>query len=86
MAHVGGVALWTMESYGLQRATPDRFRGRVLALDYALASGLMAASMLATGRVVELVDARVVMAVQATVPGACACAWMLATRRFWQPS
>lgn len=86
LAHTGGFALWTMESYGLQRAAPDRLRGRVLALDFTVASALMTVSMLATGRLVESVDARVIMAAEAVLLVACAGAWTMATRRFWRPA
>ncbi len=38
LAHVGGGAQWASSTYGLQVATPDRLRGRVLAFDYGLAT------------------------------------------------
>jgi len=37
-AHLGGGAQWSLSTYGLQRETPDHFRGRVLSLDYGLAT------------------------------------------------
>lgn len=86
IAHIGGFALWTMESYGLQRTTPDQLRGRVFALDFTLASALMALSMLATGRLVESVDARVLMVAESVILIACAGAWTVVTRRFWRPA
>jgi predicted MFS family arabinose efflux permease len=38
VAHLGGGAQWAMSTYGLQVATPDSLRGRVLSLDYGLAT------------------------------------------------
>src|SRR4051812_16346680 len=38
LAHLGGGAQWSLSTYGLQRETPDQFRGRVLSLDYGLAT------------------------------------------------
>ena len=36
VAHLGGGVQWMLSSYGLQRATPDAVRGRVLSIDFAL--------------------------------------------------
>jgi MFS family permease len=46
IAHLGGGAQWTMSSYGLQRLTPDQLRGRVMSIDYALATFTIGASAL----------------------------------------
>lgn len=35
IAHMGGGVQWMLSSYGLQRATPDRVRGRVMSFDFA---------------------------------------------------
>jgi hypothetical protein len=43
VGHVGGGAQWT-SSFGLQRATPDRIRGRVLAVDFGLALAISSVS------------------------------------------
>lgn len=86
LAHTGGFALWAMGSYALQRAAPDWLRGRVFAIDFTLASALMAVSMLATGRLVELVDARALMAAESVALIGCAGAWTLMTRNFWRPA
>ena len=45
LGHLGGGAQWTLSSYGLQRASPDRIRGRVLSVDFGLA---LASASLAT--------------------------------------
>jgi MFS family permease len=48
-AHLGGGAQWTISTYGLQRETPDRFRGRVMSLDYGLATLAIGGSAIAAG-------------------------------------
>lgn len=49
LAHLGGGAQWSFSTYGLQRETPDQFRGRVLSLDYGLATLSIGASSIAAG-------------------------------------
>jgi predicted MFS family arabinose efflux permease len=49
LAHLGGGAQWSFSTYGLQRETPDRFRGRVLSLDYGLATLSIGASSIVAG-------------------------------------
>ena len=43
-AHMGGGVEWFLSSYGLQRATPDAIRGRVLSIDFALVTATTATS------------------------------------------
>lgn len=49
LAHLGGGAQWSMSTYALQRETPDRFRGRVMSLDYGLATLAIGGSAIAAG-------------------------------------
>jgi len=49
LAHLGGGAQWSFSTYGLQRETPDQFRGRVLSLDYGLATLAIGASAITAG-------------------------------------
>lgn len=49
LAHLGGGAQWTLSTYGLQCETPDQFRGRVLSLDYGLATLAIGVSAVAAG-------------------------------------
>ncbi|HEY0478411.1 MAG TPA: MFS transporter [Kofleriaceae bacterium] len=65
LAHLGGGAQWSLSTYGLQRETPDHFRGRVMSLDYGLATLWIGASSIAAGL---LADAR----------GEVAATWWLA--------
>jgi MFS family permease len=49
LAHLGGGAQWSLSTYGLQRETPDQFRGRVMSLDYGLATLAIGGSAIAAG-------------------------------------
>jgi MFS family permease len=49
LAHLGGGAQWSLSTYGLQRETSDQFRGRVMSLDYGIATLLMGGSAIAAG-------------------------------------
>jgi MFS family permease len=49
IAHLGGGAQWSLSTYGLQRETPDHVRGRVMALDYGLATLAIGASAIVAG-------------------------------------
>lgn len=49
LAHLGGGAQWALSTYGLQSATPDRLRGRILSLDYGLATLAIGLSAIAAG-------------------------------------
>lgn len=49
IGHLGGGAQWTLSSYGLQRAAPDRVRGRVLSVDFGLALAVASLSTLVAG-------------------------------------
>jgi MFS family permease len=49
VGHVGSGAQWTLSSFGLQRTTPDRVRGRVFAVDFGLALAISSVSTLTAG-------------------------------------
>ena len=49
IGHLGGGAQWTLSSYGLQRSTPDRIRGRVFSVDFGLALTVSSISTLVAG-------------------------------------
>jgi hypothetical protein len=53
LAHLGGGAQWSISTYGLQHETPDQFRGRVLSLDYGLATLAIGASSIAAGMLAD---------------------------------
>lgn len=49
IAHLGGGAQWSISTYGLQVTTPDRLRGRVMSLDYGLATLAIGISSVVAG-------------------------------------
>jgi MFS family permease len=53
LAHLGGGAQWSLSTYGLQMATPDHLRGRVLALDYGLATLAIGVSSIVAGMLAD---------------------------------
>jgi MFS family permease len=55
LAHLGGGAQWVLSTYGLQMSTPDGMRGRVLAIDFGLATLTVGVSSLAAGAAAETV-------------------------------
>jgi MFS family permease len=53
VAHIGGGSMWTLSTYGLQRLTPDRIRGRVFAFDYGFVTLTIAGSVVLAGVAAE---------------------------------
>lgn len=56
IAHMGGGAQWSVSTYGLQRVTPDRLRGRVMSLDYGLATLAIGVSSIVAGAIADAAD------------------------------
>jgi hypothetical protein len=84
LAHAGGGAQWVLSTYGLQVTTPDAVRGRVLSLDFGLATLAIGVSSVAAGSTAGLVG------LQATSWGMVALAlgfgsaWLWWTRELWR--
>ena len=55
IGHLGGGAQWTLSSFGLQRTTPDRVRGRVFAVDFGLALAVSSISTLVAGSLAAII-------------------------------
>jgi len=55
-AHMGGGAQWAVSTYGLQTVTPDRLRGRVMSLDYGLATLGIGTSSIVAGVIADTFD------------------------------
>jgi MFS family permease len=49
LAHLGGGAQWSLSTYGLQHETPDHLRGRIMALDYGIATLFIGLSSIVAG-------------------------------------
>lgn len=83
LAHAGGGNQWVSSTTGLQLTTPDVVRGRVMSLDFGLATLAMGLSALLAGGLAELVGltyAAWIMASFAMVYGVWWLAW---TRDLW---
>ena len=75
LAHLGGGAVWTLSTYGLQLLVPDRIRGRVFSLDFLLVTLTIAISNLLGGWAADEIDPRVVMGILAGVSLTYAAVW-----------
>jgi MFS family permease len=75
-AHLGGGAQWSLSTYGLQRETPDHFRGRVLSLDYGLATLWIGASSVAAGLLADAWGAAATTWWLAAVGGGYGVIWL----------
>ena len=76
LAHLGAGAQWSVSTYGLQRDTPDRFRGRILAIDYGLATLAIGASAIAAGLLADALGEAPATWWLTVVGGAYAVAWL----------
>jgi MFS family permease len=84
LAHLGGGAQWSLSTYGLQRETPDHLRGRVMAIDYGLATLFIGLSSIVAGVLADRFgEARATwwLAGVGSVYGAAWLGWSLAAVR-----
>ena len=79
-AHLGGGAQWTLSTYGLQRITPDRIRGRIFAFDYALVTLSLGLSSLLAGWLADTVGPRPAVIGLGGVALAWGTTWWVLTR------
>jgi MFS family permease len=75
-SHLGGGAQWSLSTYGLQRETPDHLRGRVLSLDYGLATLWIGASSIAAGLLADAWGAAPATWLLAAVGGGYGVIWL----------
>jgi predicted MFS family arabinose efflux permease len=84
VAHLGGGAQWVLSSYGLQRLVPDRIRGRIFAVDFALISFTLGVSAVVSTLVAQTWGARVAVVMVGGLALAWAGMWWLLTRKVRQ--
>ncbi len=84
LAHVGGGAQWTLSTYGLQLTTPDEMRGRVMGIDFGLATLAIGISALLAGGTTELVGLERASWGMAAVALLYGISWLYWTRHLWQ--
>ena len=78
-AHIGGGAIWTMASYGLQISTEDHIRGRVIAGDMGFAMLVTGLSTIGTGILGEIFPIRIAIAIVAAISMLCSLSYLLGT-------
>jgi predicted MFS family arabinose efflux permease len=84
LAHLGGGAQWVLSTYGLQVSTPDGLRGRVLALDFGMATLCMGVSSLAAGAAADGVGLAAASWTLAGVSLLYGTWWLWWTRDMWR--
>jgi MFS family permease len=80
VAHAGGGAQWVLSTYGLQATTPDAVRGRVLSLDFGLATLAVGVSSLVAGAAAEVVGLNATSWALVAVAFVYGAAWLWWTR------
>jgi MFS family permease len=86
LAHLGGGAQWSLSTYGLQRETPDEYRGRVMSIDYGLATLAIGASSIAAGLLADALDAERATWWLAAIGGSYGAAWLVWSLAAVRPS
>ena len=80
IGHLGGGAQWTLSSFGLQRATPDRIRGRVFSVDFGLALTVSSISILVAGGLSSQIGPLAALYVMLAAMSLTVMAWFWFTR------
>jgi MFS family permease len=81
MAHLGGGSQWALSTYGLQVLVPDRIRGRIFAVDFALITLSLGLSSVAAAAIADSWGARMAAFVLGGLAVCWAGAWWVLTRR-----
>lgn len=84
LAHAGGGNQWVSSTTGLQMTTPDAVRGRVMSLDFGLATLAMGISSIGAGVAAEVVGLDATSWVMAAVAVAYGLWWLAWTRDLWR--
>jgi MFS family permease len=84
VAHAGGGAQWVLSTYGLQVTTPDAVRGRVMSLDFGLATLAIGVSSLLAGGAAELFGLRATSLALVLLAVTYGTGWLIWTRDLWR--
>jgi MFS family permease len=76
LAHLGGGAQWSLSTFGLQRETPDHYRGRVMSLDYGIATLLIGLSSIVAGLLADRYGEVAATWCLAAIGGSYGAAWL----------
>jgi MFS family permease len=83
-AHLGGGIQWTASTFGLQALTPDRLRGRVLSLDYGIATFAIGISAVGAGLLADRMGTASATWSLTAVAAVYGIGWLAWTRRLWR--
>jgi MFS family permease len=81
LAHLGGGAMWTLSTFGLQVRSQDAMRGRILAGDFALVTLILAITSALAGVVSEAVGVRWAITIFAIAAGLAGTAYLVLTTK-----
>ena len=84
LAHAGGGAQWVLSTYGLQVTTPDFVRGRVMSLDFGLATLAIGISSLAAGGAAAVFGLRATSLTLVVLAMLYGSGWLAWTRDLWR--
>lgn len=84
VAHAGGGNQWVSSTYALQATTPDGIRGRVMSLDFGLATLAMGTSAILAGIIAELTTIDVAVWVLSSFALVYGAVWLGWTRDLWR--
>jgi predicted MFS family arabinose efflux permease len=82
-AHLGGGSQWMLSTFGLQVTTPDAIRGRIMSVDYGLATLAMGVSSLVAGGLTETIGLRPTSFLLSTVAVLAGAGWLWWVRDLW---
>ena len=85
IAHLGGGALWTISSYGLQRLVPDELRGRIFAADFGLVTLTISISSVVAGVLADAIGPTPTALIMGLLALLWGVVWTLWTRGVWSP-
>lgn len=85
VAHLGGGALWTMSSYGLQRTAPDALRGRIFAADFGLVTLTISISSVVAGLLADSLGPTPAVFILGSLALLWGVVWTLWTRGLFTP-
>jgi MFS family permease len=80
VAHLGGGAQWVLSTFGLQVLVPDRIRGRIFAVDFAMITLSLAISSVVAAAVADAAGPRVAALFVGALAVVWAVVWTLLTR------
>lgn len=76
LAHLGGGAQWSLSTFGLQHETPDHLRGRIMALDYGIATLFIGLSSIVAGLLADAIGVAPATWWLTAVGGVYGVAWL----------